>query len=97
MLVSLAVATLVAPACSKDSGTSAAAPAHELKSLTVDQVATRLAAKDGKTFIYDNNTKESWVKGHVPSATWLDDEHVTAGALPSDKAAMLIFYCHNET
>jgi hypothetical protein len=79
------------------SGTSGAAPAKELKSLTVDQVAARLAAKDGKTFIYDNNMKESWVAGHVPSAKWLDDENVTAADLPKDKAAMLIFYCHNET
>lgn len=75
---------------------SSAAPSHELKQLTVDQVAARLAAKDGKTFIFDNNSKDSWTSGHVPSARWLDDEHVTADALPSDKAATLIFYCHNE-
>jgi hypothetical protein len=79
------------------SGTSEAAPAKELKPLTVDQVATRLAAKDGKTFIYDNNSKESWASGHVPGAKWLDDESVTAADLPKDKAAMLIFYCHNES
>ena len=97
MLLSIAVATLTVSACSKDSGTTAAAPAHELKSLTVDQVATRLAAKDGKTYVFDNNPKEVWVKGHVPSATWLDDENVTAAALPRDKAATLIFYCHNES
>ena len=29
--------------------------------------------------------------------TMLDDENVTAAALPKDKAATLIFYCHNET
>lgn len=79
------------------SGTSGAAPAEELKPLTVEQVAARLAAKDGKTFIYDNNPKESWVKGHVPGAKWLDDDNVTAADLPADKAATLIFYCHNET
>src|ERR1041385_5275251 len=79
------------------SGTGRAAPAHELKPLTVDQVAARLAAKDGKTFIYDNNSKESWTSGHVPGAKWLDDEKVTADGLPPNKAATLIFYCHNET
>lgn len=76
---------------------TASADSKELKRLTVDQVATRLAAKDGKTFIYDNNPKESWTAGHVPGAKWLDDEKVTADALPSDKAATLIFYCHNES
>ncbi|TMQ04347.1 MAG: rhodanese-like domain-containing protein [Deltaproteobacteria bacterium] len=81
--------------CVKNS--SAPVVAGELKPLTVDQVATRLAANDGKTFIYDNNPKESWVAGHVPGARWLDDEKVTASDLPADKNATLIFYCHNET
>lgn len=79
------------------SSRTAGADSKELKRLTVDQVAARLAAKDGKTFIYDNNSKESWTAGHVPGATWLDDEKVTADALPKDKAATLIFYCHNES
>jgi 3-mercaptopyruvate sulfurtransferase SseA len=78
------------------SPTSSRAPPDELKRLTVDQVAARIAAHDGKTFIYDNNPKESWVAGHVPGARWLDDESVTADALPADMAATLIFYCHNE-
>jgi hypothetical protein len=73
-----------------------AAPADDLKPLTVDQVAARLAAHDGKTFIYDNNSKDSWATGHVPGAKWLDDEHITAADLPANKAATLIFYCHNE-
>lgn len=77
--------------------TSAAAPSHELKRLTVDQVATRIAAKDGKTFVFDNNSKDSWASGHLPGAKWLDDEHVTAADLPADKTATLIFYCHNES
>ncbi len=90
----LAVASFVVVAligCAKEGVASA-----ELRPLTVDEVAARITAKDGKTFIYDNNPKESWVKGHVPGATWLDDEHVTAADLPSDKAATLIFYCHDE-
>jgi hypothetical protein len=85
-------------ACSKDNGgatTTAAKPA--LRELTVDQVAARLAASDGKTFIYDANLKESWVDGHVPGAKWVDDENITVADLPADKAATLIFYCHNET
>lgn len=92
----LCVASLTAVAllgCSKHGGEAAA---DSLKRLTVDQVAERLAARDGKTFIYDNNSRESWVKHHVPGATWLDDEKITAADLPADKSATLIFYCHNE-
>jgi 3-mercaptopyruvate sulfurtransferase SseA len=79
-------------ACAK----TEADPAPKLKPLTVEEVATRLAAKDGKTFIYDNNTQQAYAKGHVPGAKWVDDESVTLDAMPKDKAATLIFYCHNE-
>lgn len=81
----------VAPA-----GSPAAATA-ELQSLTVDQVEARIAAHDGKTYVYDNNPKDSWVKAHLPGATWLDEETITAADLPADKTAQLIFYCHNES
>jgi hypothetical protein len=92
LIASLAAVALVG--CSKDRVTPAAS---ELKPLTVDEVSTRLAANDGKTFIYDNNPKESWVHGHVPGAKWLDEENITTSDLPADKTATLIFYCHNET
>ena|SRR3979409_2613395 len=78
-------------------GLTSASPSQELKRLTVEQVAARIAAKDGKTFIYDNNSKDSWASGHVPGAKWLDDDKVTAADLPADKGALLIFYCHNES
>jgi hypothetical protein len=91
------LASVAALALFGGSRTSGAAPSEELKPLTVDQVAARIAAKNGKPFIYDNNPKESWASGHVPGAKWLDDENVTAADLPADKSAMLIFYCHNET
>jgi hypothetical protein len=68
--------------------------AADLKKLTIDEVSAKLHAP--KTFIFDNNSKESWAAGHVPTAKWLDDESVTAAALGPDKTAMLIFYCHNE-
>lgn len=74
---------------------SAEPNAADLKRLTIDQVAGKLHAP--KTFIYDNNSQDSWAAGHVPSAKWLDDESVTAAALPPDKTATLIFYCHNES
>jgi hypothetical protein len=73
-----------------------AASPGDLKPLTIDQVAARLATNDGKTFVYDNNSMDSWKQAHVPGAKWLDDENVQASDLPSDKSATLIFYCHNE-
>ncbi len=55
--------------CFKNGGGPAAS--SELRPLTVDQVAEKIAASDGKTFVYDNNEKESWVDGHVPGARWV--------------------------
>jgi hypothetical protein len=62
--------------------------------LTVDQVAARIG-KPG-VFVYDNNNREEWVEGHVPTATWVDYNTFTAADMPADKQATLIFYCHNE-
>lgn len=97
LLLFASVAGLVFLGCFKNSSAPAASGEHELRPLTVDEVAAKLAAGDGKTFVYDNNNQESWVDGHVPSARWVDSEHVTAADLPADKTATLIFYCHNET
>jgi hypothetical protein len=90
--------------CSKPSSSALPAPsaqpaaltadaAIELRSLTLDEVSTRIAAHDGKTFIFDNNSKDRYASGHLPTARWLDFKNVTAADLPPDKAATLIFYC----
>jgi 3-mercaptopyruvate sulfurtransferase SseA len=72
------------------------AKSADLKALTVDEVAARIAAHDGKTYVFDNNPRERFAKSHVPGATWLDYDHVTAADLPADKGATLIFYCASE-
>ncbi len=90
----LILITMAFVGCAKDSG---ATGPRELRPLTVDQVATRIAAKDGKTFLYDANPKEVWQKAHVPGAKWVDDEDIKAADLAADKSATLIFYCHNES
>ncbi|HET9992335.1 MAG TPA: hypothetical protein VFQ65_27575 [Kofleriaceae bacterium] len=102
-LVVAALAAVAMLGCSKTNGDANAKndPHSEpttanLKSMTVDEVAAKIAANDGKTFIYDANVRESWVAGHVPGAKWIDDEHVTADQLPAAKDALMIFYCHNE-
>jgi len=62
--------------------------------LKVDEVAAKIG-KPG-VFIYDSNSAEDYAKGHVPTAKWVDYDHVQASDLPKDKAATLIFYCANE-
>ncbi len=95
LLVLFAGLAVTALACSKAAEQPTTNP-KELAKLTVDEVDARIAANDGHTFIYDNNSRERWAKGHVPGAKWLDEESITAADLPADKDATLIFYCHNE-
>ena len=93
MLVALGLLALVgAVGCGKPSTDGMPEP----KSLTVDEVESRINAKDGKTFVYDNNDQERWSKGHVPTAKWVAFNKVTAADLPPDKTATLIFYCAHE-
>ena len=68
--------------------------AEKFGSLTVEEVAQKLKQKN--VYVYDNNPKPGYDKGHVPGAKWLDYKHVTAADLPADKTATLIFYCQNE-
>jgi hypothetical protein len=91
VLVAAALALAGLTGCSR-----ASSPSSELHALTVDEVAARVAANDGKTFIYDNNPKDRYAKSHVPGAHWLDYDSVTAGDLPADKGATLVFYCASE-
>lgn len=74
----------------------AATKAATIKSLQVDEVDKLLASKAPRPFVYDANPIEIYREGHVPGAKWIDFSHVTADALPTDKDAMLIFYCYNE-
>lgn len=88
----LAVLAIALAGCSRSS-----VPASgELKSLTVDEVAARIAANDGRTFVYDNNPLDRYARSHVPGAKWLDYEKVTAADLPADRGATLVFYCASE-
>lgn len=91
VLVAAGLALAGAAGCSR-----ASSPANELHSLTVDEVAARVAANDGKTFIYDNNPQDRFTKSHVPGAHWLEYDRVTAADLPADKTATLVFYCASE-
>jgi rhodanese-related sulfurtransferase len=54
--------------------------------------AAREVGKPGVCFI-DVNPPDRYAQGHVPGATNVARDQVTAGDLPSDKNAPLIFYC----
>jgi rhodanese-related sulfurtransferase len=92
LLAALAAAT---PACKKPgSAEESTAETVQLKTMTVEEVAARLS--DPKTFIFDNNNKDRYKKGHVPGAKWIEPDEITAVVLPADKSATLVFYCANE-
>jgi hypothetical protein len=104
----LCTLALALPACSRTSSTASPAPPAsatasvkhsdaDLKTLTVDEVDALLAEHNGKTFIYDNNPKERYEQGHLPSATWVNFKSLTARDLPADKSATLVFYCASES
>ncbi|HTO97957.1 MAG TPA: rhodanese-like domain-containing protein [Myxococcales bacterium] len=88
--VSLLAAALLLMACrakadaSKDEG---------FGDLTVDQVSDLIAKKDAD--IFDNNGKDVFEKGHVPTARWVSFKDVKESDLPKDKSRNLVFYCAN--
>lgn len=45
--------------------------------------------------VLDVNSPQRWQAGHVPGARNLDPHAYTAGDLPVDREASLVFYCSN--
>lgn len=68
--------------------------AHPVSVLSLNEVR---ALMDGKevVYIYDTNDRESYLKGHIPGARWVQSNAVTAAELPPTKDSKLIFYCYN--
>ena len=73
---------------------SEAAP--RFATVTIEQVATRLDAHDPTLAVYDANGRATFDEHHVPGATWVHYDSVTADVLPADHATSLVFYCGNE-
>lgn len=63
-------------------------------SLTPQEVFAKLKQKN--VYVFDNNDPDVYKGAHVPGAKWLHPSEYDAKALPADKTATLIFYCHNE-
>jgi rhodanese-related sulfurtransferase len=45
--------------------------------------------------VVDVNSRQSWMKAHVPGAMNLDPASYNDSDLPPDKTANLVFYCSN--
>ena len=62
------------------------------KMMTAEQLRDRMQAAPPVTVI-DVNSDERWAKGHVPGARHMLRENLNASTLPTNKDAMLVFYC----
>ena len=97
LLRSLALAAavlLLAQGVSAASGESGKDESEPFKRLTVDEAEKLLA--DPNVRVYDGNTDEMYLKGHLPGAVHLLSRDIKEGVLPADKGTVLVFYCHNE-
>ncbi|HEV2606375.1 MAG TPA: rhodanese-like domain-containing protein [Xanthomonadaceae bacterium] len=45
--------------------------------------------------VIDVNSRQSWIKTHVPGALHFDPANYSDSDLPSNKEASLVFYCSN--
>ena len=62
--------------------------------LTPQEVSAKLKQKN--VYVIDNNAPEVFKARHVPGAKWLNPSDYDPKALPADKSATLVFYCHDE-
>jgi rhodanese-related sulfurtransferase len=51
--------------------------------------------EEGSVSTIDVNSAQSWTEARVPGAVNLDPATYDSGDLPSDKSALLVFYCSN--
>lgn len=64
-----------------------------LKTISPDRL-TEMISNDRVT-VLDVNTRQSWIRAHVPGALNLDPVDYSARDLPADKESSLVFYCSN--
>lgn len=62
---------------------------------SVSPEALNQKIKSNSVVVIDVNSRQSWVKNHVPGALNLDPETYTKNDLPSDELTTLVFYCSN--
>ena len=80
-------------ACSKPEQADSSKQEAKLPEISVADAAAGMEAKQ-VTFVDCNSAETRKKQGIIPGALLLDDEETfTASALPTDKAAKLVFYC----
>ena len=89
-----AAALLLAQGVRAAAGESKKGAGEPFKRLIVDEAEKLLA--DPNVRVYDGNTDEVYLKGHLPGAVHLFSRDIKEGVLPGDKGTVLLFYCHNE-
>lgn len=83
-------------ASSSGSESSSSEAAPRFHQVSVADVAARIEAHDASLAVFDANHRETFDEHHVPGATWVSYDAVTADVLPADHATSLVFYCANE-
>jgi rhodanese-related sulfurtransferase len=61
----------------------------------ISPAALHQQLQEGRTFVFDVNSRASWLKARVPGARHLDPVAWADTDLPADKDADLVFYCSN--
>jgi len=82
-------------AAAETPATATASTEAELRPMTVADLAGMIERRE-QVAVIDNNGQESYARAHIPGARWVGHDAVTASVLPSDRAARVVFYCHNE-
>lgn len=62
---------------------------------TISPADLRQLVHDNLVLIVDVNSRQSWLKAHVPGAINLDPVTYTETDLPADRQSSLVFYCSN--
>jgi rhodanese-related sulfurtransferase len=102
-LFALSIVSFLA-ACGGSTASTTTAESHEssgseaprFAQISVGDVAARIAAPDGHIAVFDANARDTFAEHHVPGATWVHYDEVSAETLPADHATSLVFYCANE-
>lgn len=88
--------TPASTAATTTTSASASGERASFRRMSVDELAGMLSRNE-TVYVFDNNGRERYVQGHVPTARWVSYDAVSASVLPEDRAARLVFYCANES
>lgn len=82
---------------SSETSSSAASSGSEASPAFTNVSVEAVAARAPSVAVFDANSRETFDLHHVPGATWVHYDSVTADVLPADPSTPLVFYCANES